>query len=378
MAVQYKKKHIAFILLIFLGIFLRFFVMTMGYNYDFESYCIVGEISGRFGNVYAETHRYNYGPIFLIIQGFLYRISYLLPNWKIAYRILMVSTLSFVDLGITYIIADRYDANKALFFFLNPVSIIITGYHNQFDNIAVLLALMTLYFYNDETGFNRKDVLFVVFLSLSLITKHILFALPIFILFNTGLPMKKKLFYMFIPPIVFLASFLPFALQSNEALNGILNNVFLYRSFNNSPLFRVVFKLTGFPMKYSIIVFGMCMALIAIVTRDMKYEKQLFLYLIALVAFSSAIANQYLIIPIAAIICLRTGILKHLYLLSASIYLMLNGNGLGLQDKFVNKVMPDPIVFVCKKYTQHAYSILAWILFILLCIQVRNDKKVEP
>ncbi len=53
----------AILSLLSLGIILRFFAMSFGSNYDFESYCIVGEIAGKYRNVYAETSRYNYAPV---------------------------------------------------------------------------------------------------------------------------------------------------------------------------------------------------------------------------------------------------------------------------------------------------------------------------
>ena len=51
------KKNIVFFICICTGIILRYVMMTLGHNYDFESYCIVGEIAGNFGNVYAGTNR---------------------------------------------------------------------------------------------------------------------------------------------------------------------------------------------------------------------------------------------------------------------------------------------------------------------------------
>ena len=190
----YEQKMINrfFTLFISLGIFARFFAMAIGHNYDFASYCIVGEIAGNFRNVYEETARYNYGPVFLCIQGLLYRISQIkAENWELIYRILMVSVLTLADLGITEFIASKYSPKKALIFFLNPISIIITGYHNQFDNIAVFLALLTILFYNEAEQLNKKDLGFVTLFTLCLMTKHILFMMPFFLLLKKGLPLRK-------------------------------------------------------------------------------------------------------------------------------------------------------------------------------------------
>ena len=38
----------------------------------------------------------------------------------------------------------------AYLFFLNPISIIITGDHNQFDNLALLLGLLSTLFIGDD------------------------------------------------------------------------------------------------------------------------------------------------------------------------------------------------------------------------------------
>ena len=89
-----QKNYVTFTVLISAGIILRFVVMSLGYNYDFESYCVVGEIAGNFKNVYANTYRYNYGPVFFFIQGSLYRLAKIRPNeWVSVFRVLIVSVL---------------------------------------------------------------------------------------------------------------------------------------------------------------------------------------------------------------------------------------------------------------------------------------------
>ena len=71
-----SNEYIVFTIFISAGIMLRFIAMSLGHNYDFESYCVVGEIAGNLKNVYANTVRYNYGPIFFMIQGTLYRLAH--------------------------------------------------------------------------------------------------------------------------------------------------------------------------------------------------------------------------------------------------------------------------------------------------------------
>ena len=117
MSYRMKKEHVILIGLLCLGVMLRYIVMVLGHNFDFDSYCIVGEISGNLRNVYAETSRYNYAPIFLMIQGLLYRISQIKPDdWILIYRVLIVTVLTIADLGIAAFIARKYSYIKSLFF----------------------------------------------------------------------------------------------------------------------------------------------------------------------------------------------------------------------------------------------------------------------
>ena len=55
---------------ILLGVALRMLLPDRGYNYDFESYRLVADVLSAGGNVYRETSRYNYAPLWSsILQG---------------------------------------------------------------------------------------------------------------------------------------------------------------------------------------------------------------------------------------------------------------------------------------------------------------------
>jgi hypothetical protein len=373
------KKIIIVILLILLGIFLRYLFMTFGHNYDFDSYCIVGELVTDFKNVYAETERYNYGPIFFCIQGLLFAISKSINlifhlDFNTIYRIAIVTALTLTDLGITFFIAKRYSLAKAMIFFLNPISIYITGYHNQFDNMAILLGLISIIFYNEDKKFNKNDLLFVLFFTLSLITKHILCFLPLFILLKKNLPIKKKILYAFIPPMLFLLSFVPFALQSPEALQGIKDNVFLYKSFNNAPLLIWLFNLVQLPSNLYIIAFGLEMLIIAFIVRSREFKDQLLIYLIAMVAFSSAVVDQYLAIPLVALCCFDNKFLKYIYMVLGIALLSLNGFNGAVSDFIVKTFSSSTLNFVVEKFQQYGYNILVWILLIILVYELISHR----
>lgn len=373
MSKEIQREYIKVSLVVFLGMVLRYWVMTFGYNYDFESYCVVGDIAGRFQNVYAQTDRYNYGPIFFCIQGFLYRLSFLLSGDPIqTFRVLMVSVLTFADLGIAYFVTVKKNWHYAFLFFLNPLSIIITGYHNQFENLAIALALCSLPFYNEDEEIGKKDWLFVLFLSLSLMMKHILFLVPVFILFKNHLPLKKKIIYAFVPPAVFLVSFLPFALSSRAAYENILNNVFLYRSFNNSPLLYKIYELIHFPMRLRFYVYILLMCITGFVVRKRDFSDCIMVYLIAMVAFSSAITNQALIIPMAALCVLDLDVWNYIYIIAVTVFMIFNRFGFDqlpiLQERF-----PHGLGAVFTAYDSYGYMAAAWILFLALLYELRKE-----
>ncbi|MDR0994547.1 MAG: hypothetical protein LBN38_08325 [Verrucomicrobiota bacterium] len=341
-----------------LGIFLRFYVATFGHNFDFGSYVIVGKIASQFGNVYAQTTRYNYGPIWLSICGCFYNLTAMFNQPLVIYRLLIVGLLTLTDLGIAAYLLKRCNVLAALIFFLNPVSIIITGYHNQFDNLAVLLVLLACLFYNPEERFAKNDFFFILSLSFSLITKHLAIFFLFWIFIRNDLPFKKKILYVGIPAILFLLSFVPFL--DGHGLAGILNNVFLYKSRNNFPLLHFFLsKLSIDPMFY-MPIFLTLICLSGWVFRKIHWQDSILLYLLCFFAFSSAIANQYLAIPLVALVIL-TRYTKYVYFLLGGSYLFLQHDGLGFFNLVVQKIPYYCVEGITSRLISHAYQIACYI-----------------
>ena len=118
---------------------------------------------------------------------------------------------------------------------------------------------------------------------------------------------------------------------------------------------------------------GMC--IVGLLIRKKNYDTQLFIYFIALVSLSSAIANQYLAIPLASLIILDKKWYKYVYIIPTTIYLLLEKDGLKLFDKFIINKMPNQIISCCEFFINHAYSICAWILFVFLIYNIVNKEK---
>ena len=305
-----------------LGMVLRLLAAARGHNFDFESFIIVADIARDGGNVYADTLRYNYGPIwFLVIQA----IVQLAVRNEFAFRYLIVILLSLVDVGIFAILLGRLGALAAYLFLLNPISIMITGYHSQFDNLAILLGLVAVTFLDE--GFdkppNKRRYLGLLILGLSLMVKHILFVFPLWLAIKER-GIKRKLEVIFLPLLVFLLGFVPYWHEGRE---GIIENVFLYSSFNNQLFYKWLVPASIQLVLTSKLVWIFLLASFAIIYRQRNGFDSLLLYTCLLVAASPAVANQYLAIVVPFVVA-KLNPLTILYTVIGTWFLLVNHDGL--------------------------------------------------
>ena len=284
------------VVVLLLGITLRMLLPFRGYNYDIESWKIAADIMAHGGNVYGETGRYNYGPIwFYILHGLNQYIGSGFGE-LIAFRWKVAAFLTGVDVAIFLLLLRIYGVGVASLFFLNPISIIITGYHSQLDGLAVLLGLLAAWVlqrYQTRAGWWCG----LGILGLSLSTKHILFFFPIWVALKQE-HWRNKLLAVLVPYGIFLVLFVPFWHGGSE---GITNNVFLYRSFNNAPFWHVFTPQFLYTVVPPVILFFMTLFFLGLYWRTKAVLESMNLYLIAVVVFSSAVANQYLTIATPAI-----------------------------------------------------------------------------
>ncbi len=310
------KKNVdakIFWLCVFLGIILRFVLMFIGHKYfhsfDFANSCTIGQLFTDGKSVYAGTDKYNYAPLWFILLGTLWRASAFFSDHILAFRILLVGVLTLMDILIALIISRRAGNFWGLIFFFNPISLVVTGMHNQFDNIAVVLAACGVLCIEDSSSqhsIKASDILGIIFLSLSLIAKHIMWAFPLWILLSSEIDARKKILYAFIPPLIFLLSFVP---SWSEGAEGIMRNVFMYKSGNNFPLFGLGI-MNGFGISTSfqniagLPLFGLLIGICGYIFRHEKIFNLFLIYTVAQVCFASGIASQYFVIPCMAVILL--------------------------------------------------------------------------
>lgn len=316
-----------FVLFIIIGTVIRIAIAQRGYNFDITSYRIVADIAVRGGNVYVETQRYNYGPIWFYILALLDYLPFPLSDPLLSLRWKVSSFLTLTDIAIAICLYRWYGFKIASLFFLNPISIIITGYHSQFDNLAILLGLISIKTLENENNTLSNKALYGLFLlGISLSIKHVLFLFPLWLAFKSD-RWRAKLLTITIPYAIFLATFLPYL---PKGANGILSHVFLYRGYANAPFWYgimpsiVVDKLPIFILFIGSLIF------LGLGVRTKKPLESFYIYTIALVIFSSTVANQYLAIGIIAI-STHWNASYLMYSIAGMIYLLASGDGLHIK-----------------------------------------------
>lgn len=343
------------------GIIARFVAMTIGYNFDFESYKIVGDIVTSAGNVYAETTRYNYGPVWFSILGVFREIGSWTANPDVVFRALIVGLLTCVDIAIAFLLKRKFGLWAFVLFFLNPISIVISGYHNQFDNLAVLIGLLALLVMPKPGAqdITKKHVYGVLLLGLSLMTKHIFFVIPLW-LFIREKSLKVKLFVLLAPVAIFAISFIPFALSGGY--EGILQNVFLYKSFANAPLLTALVSPGILAVVSPTIIFLVALIAVGFMTRRLPVFEAGLWYLLVLVAFAPAIANQYLAIAMPAVVSLGVIFFIPYVILAGMLLIVTSVNGLQL-ERFASLIPDRLLPYITEDAGNGQYKLIIASLF---------------
>lgn len=279
----------------------RFWFGSRGQSWDYESYRIVVDLCAQGKNVYANTFRYNYGPVWFNI---LHLLDLLSGHHPAVFRQLLIGLLSAADVGIAFLLWRKFGPLAAAVFFLNPVSMMVSGLVNQFDNIAILLGLWSMVMFGDEfkKPLGRRKCAALAVLGLSLMTKHLFFAFPFWLAVKQR-GLMQKFFIIAIPTAIFLAGFVPYWSAGHA---GIVSNVFEYRSMNDllgrsynqffyNNLVPEIFRLMAGAQFWWLLL----LVLFAFFCRAKNSFDSLLIYTGVLVVFSPSLFAYYLAIPMA-------------------------------------------------------------------------------
>jgi hypothetical protein len=320
MAVSKRKKVLILTLIILNGLLIRL-IMAATYcgNFDMGFFKIAADAALAGDNIYAMTKNYNYTPIWLMVLGGLKWTQLHFPAVTFEFMVKFFGcVVDTVSLAFLLLIAKNEGLSitrTTALFYLNPVSFLITGYHGQFENFAVLMILIGLWAYFKFRGKTVPGTaLLWIFVTAGMIVKHNVFY-ELIICLNTAIKRYRiKLLLFAVSVCIFLATFIPYWSGGKE---GIINNVFLYsagsgRSYGIMSLFQFP------PIKY---IFIAGLFLFGLFLKDKDIIRNCLLGMLFFLAFITGISIQYFVLPIAlGVLRPSKGFL--LYSLAATLFLL--------------------------------------------------------
>lgn len=298
-------------------------------------------------SVYTYTQFYNHGPIRSYV---LYFYALILDHYKLddmfTFHTTIVLFMGIVDTITAALIWKFFSFRSSLIFLLNPVSILITGYHSQIEGTVISIAFLSwaLFLKAIELFKNtsRKYIKFfyssAVVLGISMGIKHVFFLYPIYLFL---LYKRHKLFsfkeIVAYSAIVYSIFFGLFAVEvfrdsyhpPEITYRNIKMYVFDYRAgglygesgadqllrrFIPRKIIENHFSFLPFFTDYTFFfAVGTMLFGILAINRIREYKYVFPLYLLGMFISSPSLANQYLIVPVVAMSIFHQNILSLIY-----------------------------------------------------------------
>ncbi|MBN1391308.1 MAG: hypothetical protein JW947_00725 [Sedimentisphaerales bacterium] len=315
-----KLKIIVIITMIIIaGTFIRLMLAAVPHiNFDMQSYEIVTGIVTKGGNVYAETKRYTYSPVWFWILFSLKQIQTKMPG--VPFYFIVRSFLCVVDLltlAILLLIAGLQKlppVRTAVFFFLSPVSFLITGFHGQFENLSMLMILFGIYIY---LRFAEMPVLKTtglwLFATAGMIIKHNIFYELIICLHSSIKRYWIKVPLFIASVAIFLLLLVPYWKTGSK---GIINNVFQYGS--RSGCYGVTSLFDWPNLRYLFII---AMFVFPLFLKSSDIITGCLLGTLFFLTFATGMAVQYFVLPVA-LGALRPSKLSVVYNLAVPLFIL--------------------------------------------------------
>lgn len=308
--ISWCLNHKVIVALVVLGMLFRLLLASREtFNFDMHNFIIDAAIfrQGHL-NVFLYQSSYNYSPAFFFIIGGLDKIQQIFSF--LSFPFIERSFISLIDLATLFVLLRIAIIKRipllfpTLFFFLNPISIIISGYHGQFDNIVILFLLLGVLLHISGNKYS-KGIAVWVSVTIALIIKHIIMFQGFLILLHTYRDKKWKPWVLFfLSGLIFLLTFVPFY---SEAKTAIEENVFKYQGLATlvgitNFLYAGCPKCTilGMPIyEFYKYLFMVGSVLFSVSIAKYNLLKALLLSFLFFLTFTSAIAAQYFVLPIA-------------------------------------------------------------------------------
>jgi len=283
------------LLIIFIGTSVRLFpIYTYAYS-EMGSYDIDATFFSLGHTIYADGARYNYSPIWFITTGLLGKLSCHCP-WSYSFTIRSFLTLiDLLTLFFLILIAKEEKISMvktATLFYLNPISFIITGFHCQFDNFAILMIIVGIYAY---IKLGRESVLGKIllwgFATLGMYVKQIVVYEILACLNFVFKSNWKKIMAFGLSAVGFFLLFVPYWKHDHA---WITQNVFHYSSLPG--LYGIGTICTAYKLK-KLFILGFLLFPFFVRAKDIVI--QCLWGMLFFLTFTTGISPQYFVLPLA-------------------------------------------------------------------------------
>jgi hypothetical protein len=280
-----------------LSIRLLFFT-ALQQNWDSRWYAAVVAQLERGEDLFHGPTFYSYSPLWALFLRGVNDLAVPLgvPLYRAVGLVLLLTDLctAFVVYGIARRAMKQTPAlaaGGALLFFLNPISVLATGHHNQFENVAILFLLVAVFFAGQQP---LRSLPVMAAMSLSLLVKHITWFHPLLFVRarrRDGLSPLAGI----VPYVVFALSFLPYWATRNQMVRNVLG----YRSMTETYGTALLVELRLVPDWAPRVLFLLAAAVGVLAFRRLEVGRACLLLFLVLLLFLPGIAEYYLIWPIA-------------------------------------------------------------------------------
>ena len=304
-------------IIILLGLALRFFIAsTNSSNFDMHIFILDSQFfhEGKW-NIYFYNWNYVYSPAIFYINGLLGMIQNIFSF--LPYPFFQRVYISLIDLLTLFILIKISKKNKisptrtAVFFFINPVTIMLSGYHAQFENNAIFFLLLAVWvnFYANIRFASYKKIVAWFFLTVGFIIKHIL-PFQVFLI-EASMFKKHKLvkggILFTLTILTFLSTFIPFY-NNNESKFVINEYVLGYQGpatiSGITGIIRFfcvtceIFDMRLYTLyRYIFMAGGMVFSIFLLNKKNLLHS--LLVSFLFFLTFSSAHSAQYFVLPMA-------------------------------------------------------------------------------
>jgi hypothetical protein len=336
------KIIVNIIMVVIAGTILRIVLAGITYgNFDMQSYHMVANALKKGMNVYAATDRYNYSPVWFTI---LYALKCIEPSdaWFYLLVKLFLCCVDLLTLAVALSIARIRKlplVATAIFFYLNPISFLMTGYHGQFENFAMLMVVTGIYMY---LRFSTRPVLgstlLWLFATSGMIIKHNTFYELIICLHTAIKRYWVKLSLFIVSVLIFLLLFVPYWKTGSK---GIIEHVFKYGSFSGG------YGLTSLVMvsqlKY---LFVVGLFLFPLILKGKDIIARCLLGTLFFLTFTTGFAAQYFVLPLV-LGALRPSKFFLLYTVIVSLLVLGNVNNVFVPGLHLLKLNIGWVAVIC-------------------------------